>query len=324
MTAAVASSTNTAIPLSALQYVVVSGSVADESDSDDTQEYRGPMVIRDDRPYLIQDGLYLGSCLAEEGKVHLKKAGVTHILQVIDYHLACAVVLIRLAWSWATAADAARLTGMVSSASQCHIGTQNYETHFHIKCKLRGLYCMHMQGDLPCCRPLFCLLTEILLQVADGLWKTHPSEFEYLQIHVEDKPTTDLVAHFAKCFDFIDKAIASNGKAPAKCFLLSMHVAGIRQITIFHHFAGIVFVHCVAGISRSASVCIGYLMWKHRVSYQQAYKVVKDSRPWINPNYGFADQLNEFERLNFDLYQWRAWRHKVKEQPGTVVEVIAM
>lgn len=65
-------------------------------------------------------------------------------------------------------------------------------------------------------------------------------------------------------------------------------------------------------------------MWKHRMSYQQAYKVVKDSRPWINPNYGFADQLKEFERLNFDLSQWRAWRHMVKEQPGTVVEVIAM
>ncbi len=93
---------------------------------------------------------------------------------------------------------------------------------------------------------------------------------------------------------------------------------------MLHIAAGIVFVHCVAGISRSASVCVGYLMWKHRMSYQQAYKVVKDSRPWINPNHGFVDQLQDFERLDFDLSKWRAWRHKVKEQPGTIVEVIAM
>lgn len=142
MTAAVASATNTAIPLSALQYVVVSGSVADESDSDDTQEYCGPMVIRDDRPYLIQDGLYLGSCLAEEGKVHLKKAGVTHILQVNDDELACIACLIKLACSWASAADAAtaRGTGMVSSASQCHSGTQNQQNP--LSCQVQTLWCV--------------------------------------------------------------------------------------------------------------------------------------------------------------------------------------
>ena len=52
-----------------------------------------------------------------------------------------------------------------------------------------------------------------------------------------------------------------------------------------------VLVHCAKGISRSASVVIGYLMKYKKMSYNDAYKYVKTLRSCINPNSGFVDQL---------------------------------
>jgi len=52
-----------------------------------------------------------------------------------------------------------------------------------------------------------------------------------------------------------------------------------------------VVVNCQAGISRSATVVIGYIMHTQRLSYDQAYNIVKKRRPIINPNKGFVNML---------------------------------
>jgi protein-tyrosine phosphatase len=52
-----------------------------------------------------------------------------------------------------------------------------------------------------------------------------------------------------------------------------------------------VFVHCGAGISRSATVIIGYLMKKYNWNYQEAYDFVKLKKLNIQPNKGFEVQL---------------------------------
>jgi atypical dual specificity phosphatase/dual specificity phosphatase 12 len=54
-------------------------------------------------------------------------------------------------------------------------------------------------------------------------------------------------------------------------------------------------VHCYAGISRSASIIISYLMKKYNWSYEKAYNYVKNKRPIINPNRGFKKQLIQYE-----------------------------
>lgn len=71
------------------------------------------------------------------------------------------------------------------------------------------------------------------------------------------------------CIDFIRDAIAKDGK---------------------------VFVHCYAGVSRSATIVIAYLMFEHGLSYSAAIKLVKSKRPFINPNDGFRKQLLLFEK----------------------------
>lgn len=52
----------------------------------------------------------------------------------------------------------------------------------------------------------------------------------------------------------------------------------------------------MAGISRSVTVTIAYLMSRFSMPMQSAYQFVKDKRPAISPNLNFMGQLVEFER----------------------------
>jgi len=56
-----------------------------------------------------------------------------------------------------------------------------------------------------------------------------------------------------------------------------------------------VLVHCAAGISRSSTVVIAYLMQSHNMSLKMAYEHVYCRRNTIRPNPGFFNQLMEFE-----------------------------
>jgi len=58
-----------------------------------------------------------------------------------------------------------------------------------------------------------------------------------------------------------------------------------------------VFVHCAAGMSRSPTVVIAYLMWKQKLSLNNAIKFVKNKRPEISPNLNFMRQLQLFQEL---------------------------
>lgn len=56
---------------------------------------------------------------------------------------------------------------------------------------------------------------------------------------------------------------------------------------------GRVLVHCNAGVSRSTSVVIGYLMLVNRMSFSDAYGLVKLKRSCCRPNDGFLIQLQQ-------------------------------
>lgn len=63
-----------------------------------------------------------------------------------------------------------------------------------------------------------------------------------------------------------------------------------------------VFVHCHAGISRSASVIIYYLMKYKKMDFVKAYEFVKSKRDVIGPNLGFLGQLVKLsQKLGYDL-----------------------
>ncbi len=54
-------------------------------------------------------------------------------------------------------------------------------------------------------------------------------------------------------------------------------------------------VHCVAGVSRSASLCLAYLVRHGGLDLLQAFEQVRRARPYIRPNRGFAVQLMQWE-----------------------------
>lgn len=58
---------------------------------------------------------------------------------------------------------------------------------------------------------------------------------------------------------------------------------------------GRVLVHCQAGISRSATICLAYLMHTQRVRLDEAFNFVKQRRHVISPNLAFMGQLLQFE-----------------------------
>lgn len=55
-------------------------------------------------------------------------------------------------------------------------------------------------------------------------------------------------------------------------------------------------MHCLAGISRSVTVTVAYLMQKMNLSLNDAYDFVKRKKSNISPNFNFMGQLLDFER----------------------------
>ncbi|CAF1232169.1 unnamed protein product [Rotaria sordida] len=97
-------------------------------------------------------------------------------------------------------------------------------------------------------------------------------------IRVEDDETTDLLTEFDSCYDFIDKALSENS-------------------------TNNVLIHCLAGVSRSATIACMWLMRRHKLSANDALKRLKLARSSIHPNMSFAAQLYLFEQMNnqFDV-----------------------
>merc|ERR1719336_3248916 len=74
---------------------------------------------------------------------------------------------------------------------------------------------------------------------------------------------------FEEAFEFIDRAKASSNG---------------------------VLIHCQAGVSRSPTIAVAYLMKYYPMAMSDAYKFVKRHRSIISPNLNFMGQLYEFEQ----------------------------
>ena len=59
--------------------------------------------------------------------------------------------------------------------------------------------------------------------------------------------------------------------------------------------SGNILVHCFAGISRSATIVIAYLMQEKSMNLKAALELVQSKRTIASPNDGFMRQLSEFE-----------------------------
>ncbi|XP_052244315.1 uncharacterized protein LOC127853662 isoform X2 [Dreissena polymorpha] len=112
-------------------------------------------------------------------------------------------------------------------------------------------------------------ITYVLNVSANGLKPSHIPDGHFLRIPVNDNYSAKLIPYFEQAFQFLDKVREANG-----CCL----------------------VHCLAGISRSPTLAIAYIMKHLNMSSDDAYRYVKDKRPTISPNFNFLGQLLEFEK----------------------------
>lgn len=76
-----------------------------------------------------------------------------------------------------------------------------------------------------------------------------------------------------------------------------------------------VLVHCVAGVSRSVTVTLAYLMQRHRLSLRDAFELVRSRKTDIAPNFHFMRQLHSFER-DLGLHEHSASLSKVCAPTG--------
>ena len=110
---------------------------------------------------------------------------------------------------------------------------------------------------------------DAILNVTTEIENFFPNEgLEYCNCPVMDTPMTNIYSIFETCFAFIDKIRASGRR---------------------------VLVHCHAGVSRSATICVAYLMRTEGMKYEHAMKWVVMCRPVVAPNLGFLAQLMDFE-----------------------------
>jgi len=99
----------------------------------------------------------------------------------------------------------------------------------------------------------------------------YEKDIDYLFIKANDFPNEDLLSYFEECYQFISDGLEKGHK---------------------------VLVHCMAGVSRSATIVISYLMIKNSITFEQAFDLVKKKRSFIKPNPGFTRQLILFEQMN--------------------------
>ena len=90
-------------------------------------------------------------------------------------------------------------------------------------------------------------------------------------------------------------------RIPLNDDLLSSITTNLKEILTFLQSAldngSKVLVHCYAGISRSPSIVIAYLMSTKRIPFKEALAMVSAKRSIIEPNLGFTCQLLENEKM---------------------------
>ena len=76
---------------------------------------------------------------------------------------------------------------------------------------------------------------------------------------------------------------------------------------------GKVLVHCEAGISRSPTICMAYIMRTQQLRLDAAFDIIKQRRDVISPNFSFMGQLLQFESEVLSM----APAHTATPEPAT-------
>lgn len=93
------------------------------------------------------------------------------------------------------------------------------------------------------------------------------SKYKQLCIRINDDYSAVIRPYFEEAHEFINKAINSGEN---------------------------ILIHCYAGISRSATIVISYIMKKYKMTNDDAYIFVRNKRNIVEPNFVFCYSLENY------------------------------
>lgn len=96
------------------------------------------------------------------------------------------------------------------------------------------------------------------------------NQYKYKRIDVLDLPSQNIRQYFDQATDFIEQALKNKENN--------------------------VLIHCSAGISRSPTLVLAYMIKKHRLTFEEAFEKMRKLRPIVDPNVSFILQLREWEK----------------------------
>ncbi|GAO48472.1 phosphatases II [Saitoella complicata NRRL Y-17804] len=113
-----------------------------------------------------------------------------------------------------------------------------------------------------------------------------------LQLDVDDTDDEDLLRHIPTSNTFITAALEASPTNK-------------------------VMIHCVAGVSRSATLLAAYLMSTLKIGLDDALRMMREKRPQVEPNPGFMRQLGIYESEGCphgieDTTGYRRWKREME------------
>jgi protein-tyrosine phosphatase len=98
--------------------------------------------------------------------------------------------------------------------------------------------------------------------------KTKLTDIERIYYDIDDVETVDISKYFTEIHEKIDQQL---------------------------HQKKNVLIHCIAGVSRSTTIVISYIMKTKKMSFKDAFLFVESKRYVANPNIGFRKQLLRYQ-----------------------------
>ena len=104
-----------------------------------------------------------------------------------------------------------------------------------------------------------------IINCAFNLPNKYPEQITYKRLELRDETDQPIIEKLEEAYQFIKENKDKN-----------------------------IFVHCVFGKSRSASVVIFYIMKEKKLNFNEAKNFVKNIRQIVEPNSGFENELNRY------------------------------
>lgn len=115
---------------------------------------------------------------------------------------------------------------------------------------------------------------KVVVNVTRDIDNYYPDYFTYINIDIKDNNNESIFEYLQSTYDKI-----------------KYHQKNMKPDET-------IFIHCFAGMSRSASMVIYYLMKELKISYEEALAKLKEKRPIVNPSFRFAKDVIKCYKLN--------------------------